>query len=169
MRRGEARRYFEDVVLNYEGTECLPWVGACSRGYGVLADKASSGRKQVEIGVLICERIHGPKPTPAHECRHSCGNGARKCVTKAHVSWALHKDNVADRRVHGTENIGEKNGGGRKLTSQQAREIFDATGYAKDIAARYPVSEAMVYRIKTKKAWRDVNANRAAGALRGRW
>lgn len=153
-KRGEVQRYFDDVVMAYEGNACFHWPYATSRGYAVMAARNRNGKKQCEVGVLICERIHGSKPTPKHEQRHTCGNGSSACVTKRHVEWSTHKDNIADRTTHGTENIGEKNGGGRKLTLAKAREIYHSSEPHKAIVSKHGVSYAMVWRIKKGIAWK---------------
>jgi hypothetical protein len=81
---GEAIRYFNDVVLPYDGDECLMWPYAKgSRGYGIVC---IDGIKRI-IGRLLCAECNGPPPTPKHEAAHSCGKGKEGCVTKRHLSW----------------------------------------------------------------------------------
>jgi len=99
---GDARRYFEEVILNYDGDECLPWpFSTADCGYGRIR---IGGRKQV-VSRAVCERVNGPPPTPAHEAAHSCGKGHEGCCTKRHLRWATRTENQAERVAHGTNHI----------------------------------------------------------------
>ena len=95
----QARRYLDEVVLTYEGDQCLLWpYGKDRYGYG----KIWNGRKKVGLHRLVCEITNGPAPTPKHEAAHSCGNGHLGCCTKRHLSWETHAENMADKIRHGT-------------------------------------------------------------------
>lgn len=96
---GEVQRYFREVVLPYEGTECLIWpFGCCPRGYGRLKYEG----RQIIASRLICEIVNGPPLTPELQAAHSCGKGHLGCVNPGHLSWKTPAANQADRIIHGT-------------------------------------------------------------------
>lgn len=149
--RGEAQRYFREVVLAYDGNDCLPWpYDRSTSGYGRLHHNG----KQRNVSRLVCEEFGGPPPTDRHEAAHSCGNGHLGCVTKRHLSWKTSAENSFDRVRHGTSGAGEKNTGA-KLTLAQVEEIRALVGHMKqqDIADRFGVSSSLICLIKNGKIW----------------
>ncbi len=148
---GEPPHYFRDVVLSYEGDECLKWPYAkSSSGYGKLW---VDGRLQV-VARLICERVNGPPPTPEHEAAHSCGNGHEGCVTKRHLSWKTPKENSTDQLVHGTRLRGSRQNGA-KLTEDHVREIRGLKGkmLQREIAVQFGISQRNISNIHAGKIW----------------
>lgn len=104
---GEPLRYLREVVLAFDGDECLIWPYArTSSGYGNLGIEDGNA----VVSRLVCERVYGPPPTPDHEAAHSCGRGHEGCVTQNHLSWKTATENQADRVAHGTVNSGQRNG-----------------------------------------------------------
>lgn len=96
---GEPLRYFLEVVLPYEGKNCLTWpYGRDSNGYGGLWVDGVSHRAHR----LACERVHGPAPRPDLEAAHSCGKGHEGCCNPNHLSWKTRAENENDKYVHGT-------------------------------------------------------------------
>lgn len=94
---GEARSFYETVALTYDGTDCLFWPFAKTKGgYANLSGEY--------VHRKICEEMHGPAPTPEHEAAHSCGKGKSGCVTKGHLDWKTHIENERDKFRHGTRN-----------------------------------------------------------------
>jgi len=149
--KGEALRYYREVVLTYDGTDCLTWPYDCSTsGYGRLHYNG----KQKNVSRLVCEESEGPPPTDHHEAAHSCGNGHLGCVAKRHLSWKTSAGNSSDRVKHGTSGAGEKNAGA-KLTEMDVAEIRRLLGTMKqqDIADRFGVSAALISKIKHKELW----------------
>jgi len=97
--RGGVKRYFQDVVLSYEGNECLIWPFARNaKGYGIMRGGI--------VSRIVCERANGPPPTPEHQAAHSCGKGHEACCTKRHLSWKTQTENNADKLIHGTSRRG---------------------------------------------------------------
>jgi len=139
-----AKRYFEDVVLPYDGDECLDWPHSKSPyGYGQLR----SGGKLLSVHRLACEAANGPAPSPKHDAAHSCGRGHFGCSTKRHLSWKTRKENFADKLAHGTH--------GFKLSAQQVLEIRSLTGTAKrsEIAHQYGIIPDYVRMIVNREVW----------------
>lgn len=90
---GEASSFYQEVVLQYDGYECLTWPYACNAdGYGMVWRDG----KLNNVHRLLCEAIHGPPPTPDHQAAHSCGNGGLGCSTKRHLSWKTRIQNKED-------------------------------------------------------------------------
>jgi hypothetical protein len=146
---GAAAAYFENVVMQFTGDDCLIWPFTRNNmGYGRLSDGYAH--------IKACERAHGPKPTSDHEVAHSCGNGHLGCVTKGHLSWKTHAENEADKLIHGTVARGERQGNA-KLTADQVAEIFELKIAGelsqRAIADKMGVSPALVCYILKGKLW----------------
>lgn len=151
--RGAARKFIENVVLHYEGDDCLIWPYATIRGYGTFH---ADGKKQI-VSRYVCERSKGSPPTPEHQAAHSCGNGNGGCVNQHHLSWKTQSGNQADRIIHGTSNRGERHGRA-KLTEHQVREIRTIGGSLPSdaIAAQFGVSERHIRAILARRTWTHV-------------
>lgn len=150
-RRGEPLRYFNEVVLVYEGNACLIWPYARhAKGYGQLR---IDGRTQT-VSRLVCERANGPPSMPKHEAAHSCGNGHLGCVNPNHLSWKTHAGNMAEMVEHGTSPKGERQGNA-KVTVPEVREILALKGVLlqREIAAKYGVSPRNVSNIHRGDSW----------------
>lgn len=97
-KKGAALRWLDEVALRHVGDECLtfPFYRAKS-GHGRL-----SGRNGPCLAhVYVAEKTLGPKPSPDHECCHSCGRGCDGCVSPHHLYWGTRAQNMADRKTHG--------------------------------------------------------------------
>lgn len=149
--RGDVQRFFRDVVLAYEGHDCLFWpFSKYTDGCG----KIQHGGRTQRVPRLVCEHVNGPPPTPKHQAAHSCGNGHLACVTRRHLSWKTGKENQADRLLHGTDAVGEKNAFA-KLTDADVRQIRALRGalFQREIAEQFGVSQSCVSLIHHGKTW----------------
>lgn len=152
--RGDPLRFIREVVLPYEGDECLMWpFSRTKKGYGRLE---VDGKHRTASG-YVCEQAHGKPPTPEHECAHACGKGHEGCVTPAHLSWKTQVDNQADKLVHGTLNQGERCGTA-KLTEADVKEIRAMQGLQplSAIADAFGVSKSAVHAIHQRKSWKFI-------------
>lgn len=150
--KGAAQRFFREVVLTYEGDECLTWPYDCSTsGYGRLHYDG----KQRNVSRVLCEAVHGHPPSPAHHAAHSCGRGHLGCVAKGHIDWKSPIANAADKIGHGTATKGEKNGSA-KLTLAQVEAIRSGphSQSQKTLAAQYGVSQTLISQIRLGKIWK---------------
>ena len=147
---GVALRYYHEVVLAYDGDDCLIWPHARNHGYGVLR---ADGRNH-HVHRLACEHVNGSPPTPKHEAAHLCGRGKQGCVTKGHLAWKTSAENNADRIVHGTSNRGERCGSA-KLTEADVREIraLEGTMFQREIGERYGITYSAVNDIFHRRTW----------------
>jgi hypothetical protein len=149
-RRGEAIAFYQNIVLSYEGDECLIWPFTKSRqGYGWVF---INGRGR-EVHRAACEEIHGPPPTPLHEAAHSCGNGHLACCALKHLRWATQIENQRDKFLHGTVARGEKQGSS-KLTESDVRKIRQLRGLSRaKIAELFGVHPVTIIRIQNRTRW----------------
>lgn len=145
---GEPIQHLQNVVMRYAGGECLAWP------YG----KDPSGRAQIYIdgkqrvlARVVCAEEHGPAPTSEHEAAHSCGNAW--CINRAHLDWKTHRENEADKLLHGTVIRGARHWN-VKLSEESVIAIRDAKGVtASELSERFGVSRRAIYDIITGKRW----------------
>lgn len=145
--------------------ERIDAMGRVQQGRMKSAPIGSHGYPFVSLGLAgkaTCELVHrlvllafvGPAP-PAHECRHLDGNRSN-CVL-ANLRWGTRFENCADKLLHGTENIGERNGTA-KLTVTAVRDIREryARGGVsqKAIAADYGVSQPVIGKVVRGITWK---------------
>lgn len=149
---GKAAKFFDEVVLKYDGADCLIWPFSKSRG----------GRAQINVGGrpqyvqrLACQFVHGDPPSQAHQAAHSCGNGHLSCVNPRHIRWATPIENAADKEAHGTVPRGEKHKNAR-LTEGDVRAIKIALQNMgiSEVAKKWGVSRGAIAAIKRGENWR---------------
>lgn len=148
--KGDPLKFLLEVAIPYDGPACLEWPYTATEG----KSRINIGGKLLSASRMVCEKVHGPAPSPRHHAAHSCGNGHRRCVTPAHLSWKMPKDNNADKIEHGTQPFGEKHANS-KLTEAQVHEIRRLRGKmsGRDIAKRFAVANSLVSAIQLRKAW----------------
>ncbi len=141
----EILKYYEEVVLTYEGDECLFWPFHRVAGYGRMNKQG--------VHRLVCEVMYGPAPTPKHHAAHSCGKGYLGCVAKKHLRWATVKENHADKFGHGTLNWGERSPRA-KLTAEQIRDIRSRPDCPRQqLATEYGIRKSYVSDIRYRRVW----------------
>lgn len=146
--------YFDTVIRNYAGDDCLPWkMTRTGDGYGQLW---RDGRHQY-VHRLACEARNGPPPTSKHEAAHSCGNGHLGCVNPKHLSWKTRAENAADTKVHGTASLGERHGCAI-LSERDVRLVRRLASFsASEVAAEFGVSKSTILHIRQGRKWGHVN------------
>lgn len=148
---GDPMRFIEEVALRHTGNECVNWpYGKKETGYACVwldGQMRSASR-------YVCELVNGPPPTPEHQAAHSCGKGHEACIAPNHLSWKTPEGNNADKYLHGTANLGERNGQS-KITEQQAREIISLKGSMtqKEIGNRFGIARSTVREIHAGLIW----------------
>jgi hypothetical protein len=148
---GAAQKFFREVVLTYDGDECLIWpFASTSAGY---AQVTHNGKLKI-ASRAVCEEVYGPAPSPTHQAAHSCGKGDCGCVTKRHLSWKTPEANCADKVEHGTILRGETHPNAR-LTRLDIATIRSQRGKVRqaDIAERFGISRSYVSEIQSGHAW----------------
>lgn len=154
---GEVIKFFENVVLTYEGEECLFWL--YSRYENGYAQMKANGKTAI-VSRRVCEEINGPPPTDEHVAAHECGKGHLGCVSPRHLNWKTRVENEEDKLLHGTAPRGERCGAA-KITEEQAREILSLRGVEKQnaIARRFGISRQAIYKIHNGKNWFWLSSN----------
>ena len=86
---------------------------------------------------------------------HTCDN--KKCINPLHLKEGTFKKNSEDMVMKNRQAKGEKNGGGKKLTTIKVREIKKLIPILslQKIADKYNVSKKMILYIKQGKKWKD--------------
>jgi hypothetical protein len=137
---------------SHECDDCLIWPFAIGAdGYGRVHRPKGS---LTTASNLMCEMVHGPKPSQKHEAAHSCGMGNTGCVNPRHVYWATPKENHADKIKHGTTNRGEQQGASR-LTEDDIRQIRSRSGTESQLslAREFQVDPSHISKIVNRQAW----------------
>ena len=146
--RGWALAWLE-TNKDFCGNDCLIWPFAKDRhGYGQIRYE---GKPQY-VSRIICTHRHGPPPTLKHQTAHSCGNGHLGCVNGEHLRWATRAENEADKLMHGTHQLGERNPSA-KLTEVDVAIIRKWHGTQREIARQYNIDQSTVSFIQNRKSW----------------
>lgn len=141
---------FINEIIESTSNDCIIWPFARkNNGYAVLTFGSRTTASR-----YVCERVNGAPPTPEHEAAHSCGNGHLGCINPNHLSWKTPKENKADELVHGTRNLGERNGSS-KLTVAAVEWIrFHAGKFSADyMAERLSVDIRTIKDVLEGKTW----------------
>lgn len=144
---GEAREYYLEAVMLYEGKDCLIWPFARDeKGYARLGSEY--------VSRLLCDEVYGEAPTPDHQAAHSCGKGHEGCVAKGHLSWKTRAENQADRIAHDTHKRGERSHLA-KLKQNDVLAIRSLKGREpmRSVAKRYGVSRSTVCGVMNGNSW----------------
>lgn len=149
---GEPLRFLREVVIPYEGDDCLPWPFSRIRsGYGNMLFQ---GRMQI-VPRIVCAVFCGPAPTPKHQAAHSCGRGHAGCVNPRHIRWATPLENASDKFRHGTALHGANHPSAR-LAEADVRRIRQLgrwrQGY-KEIADQFGITDGHVANIVARRVW----------------
>lgn len=104
---------------------------------------------------VICEIFHGPRPTPRHQVRHLDGNIHNNSAFN--LAWGTAIENAADKKRHGTDSAGERNG-----MAKLSRQAVDAMRqrYAesrlsfKRLGAEFGVSTMTAFRAVRGQSWK---------------
>jgi hypothetical protein len=77
------------------------------RGYLQITIRHNGKTLYRYIHQLVLAVFVGPRPSPEHEARHLDGNLLNNAV--GNLRWGTKQDNAADKRLHGTDPVGERN------------------------------------------------------------
>lgn len=127
-------------------------------GYPQIRLSKANNPKTSNIHRLVCEAFHGPPPSPEHEVAHL--DGARTNNRADNLKWKTVAENAADRKVHGTERMGEEIAHLAKLTAEKVREIRakhspPIVGYG-CLAREYGVSRTAIMQIIKRRHWKHI-------------
>lgn len=124
-------------------------------GYPAIRLSLDGSPKDILIHSAVCSAFHGARPD-GFEAAHL--DGFKENCASSNLAWKRPVDNTADKWAHGTMLCGERHGRS-KLSSDQIREIRQATGTQAEIAARYGIAQGHVSRIKNSVKWKHLGPN----------
>lgn len=133
--------------VGFAGDECLLWpyrTVPAGHGMAVIAGV------QKRASRWMCILAHGEPSNLKLESAHSCGNAT--CVNPRHLRWATSKENYADRKLHGTDNKGERNGK-TTLTASDIAEIREAPPHLAPLMEKFGVSKGCISKIRSRSRW----------------
>lgn len=147
-----AAKSFMETASTHVGDDCLVWPFP-DNGNG-YPQGWYNGRK-ISAHRMVCILAHGEPPGQRMQAAHSCGN--RMCVNPRHLRWATAKENIADKRVHGTQRCGAQSWNA-KLTDEAVRQIRQMAGTTScgEIGKKYGVSASTIQEVVARKTWRHV-------------
>jgi hypothetical protein len=133
---------------------CWPWTGRIGdNGYGLF----KVGTRMIGTH-RVAYRLGKRQPGSLYVL-HRCDN--KPCCNPKHLFRGTQRININDYVAKGFgsnmghEQVGEKNGNAR-LTEDDVRAIRASKDIQRIIAARFGISQVMVSRIQTRKAWSHV-------------
>lgn len=142
--------------------ECWLWNGALSEGYGSIGlGHRTAGTARTHR--LVLEEKIGRKLAKGEDTRHACHN--RACNNPAHLSPGSRADNMHDAMLAGRTNRGRSVCAGEKHPNARltANDVYDIRQLwycgeytCRQLAARFSVDIAHIWRVATGKGWRSV-------------
>lgn len=159
--------WLKRVATRRPETGCWLWNGCLSGGYGQLSLRGVT----TYAHHASYEHFNGPRGDL--QVLHRCDTPA--CINPDHLFLGTNLDNRLDsvakrRHAHGERHgartkpeclaRGERNGQA-KLTSDAAKQICEASGTHKVIAARFGVDKSLVSQIKRGLIWGHVTGRAA--------
>ena len=133
-------------------------------GYRIVRVFSNYREKWRHVHALILAAFVGPRPR-GMVSRHLDGNKDNNAI--ANLCYGTQAENMQDRRLHGRDPIGERNGRA-VLTREQAEEIryLVASGHSHSkVAARFGVCKGAVTDIVKGRNWRFASGPRAQTGL----
>lgn len=154
-RSSYAHRYLDfwdrfDLKVAKKDSGCFEWTSALSNnGYGVFW---VGGGKSKFAHRLAYERAFGSCDGVV---MHLCNN--KRCVNPEHLLLGTHKENVQMAAKDGLMPKGERNGGGKKLTEENVREILrDRHIGCWRMSKKHGVSSQTVKAIRRRAIWKHI-------------
>jgi hypothetical protein len=136
--------------LNIRGMQISPFKNA--RGYLRVSLRDSGARSKRTVHSLVLEAFIGPRPG-GMQSRHLNGNKADN--RPENLTWGTAKQNIADKRAHGTQPLGSECVSA-KLDERDVIEIRrrNAGGEAAaSIVMDFPVALSTVCRVINRDTW----------------
>jgi hypothetical protein len=111
-------------------------------------------RRDLVHRVILLSFI-GPCPTGL-QCRH--GNGKRNDNRLDNLSWGTQSENEIDKRLHGTAQIGERNGMARLQDADVIliRQLYESGHRVGELARMFDETHPTISRIIARKTYKHV-------------
>lgn len=156
--QGRVRSVNRMIVRNgkpaaLSGKLLSPWMATGGYNYVSLYDSPTGKRRNAKVARLVLEAFSGTCPA-GMECCHNDGNVGND--NASNLRWDTHKNNIADKKEHGTHRFGEEINFA-KLTEEQVSGIVDllknSNISAAEIANRFNVCHQTVSCINLGSCW----------------
>lgn len=150
--RGELLRWLKSAV-GEDTDSCVDWpFRSLTRGYPVMNYRG----KRWRVAHVVLDLTAQSLPVwPMTVARHLCGN--QLCVNPRHLKVGTQLENIADKRTHGTEPLGEQRSNA-KLSLEAVREIRSTPhrrGSDTAFARRFGVSSSAIHQARVGKSWKS--------------
>lgn len=124
-------------------------------GYKMARVTDGISEKRLSVAALVLESFVGPKPTDKHEVRHLDGNRQNNALSN--LRWGTSKENYADKRRHGTDQIGSRNGQS-KLTETDVLQVRTmlSTVTQRAVAKWFGVSQRAINFVSVGQHWKHI-------------
>lgn len=130
-----------------------PLVGGVDKnGYRRVVMCTNGRRVYARVATLVCEAFHGPRPRGA-VVRHL--DGSRMNDSASNLAWGSQRQNIADKKKHGTICQGEKHPRA-KLRRADVLAIRRTDEPVAVLAEMYGVSKATISAIRTRRTWKHI-------------
>lgn len=154
--RSEARMVVRPAGNNYwtEAKIMRPSHGARSQ-YPIVRLAKNGSAKTAYVHHLVLDAFAGSRPEGCEAC-HCDGN--RKNNASSNLRWDTRKGNFADKKLHGTDPIGDRHPMA-KLSHQQvcSMRIRKQQGASVDaLAIEFNVSRTAAHRASTGRSWSHI-------------
>lgn len=136
--------------------DCVIWPFRISMyGYPILSWRGKSYR----ANRVVCRLAHGKPESVQMHAAHSCGNSS--CVNPSHIRWATAKENISDKRDHGTHFLGARvhNAILDEADVLQILKKLKAGETCASIGREFGVSRAAISKIKSGKNWGHISGD----------
>lgn len=143
--------WLETFSIPEPNSGCWLWLGATSRGYGIVVLPRSQKRKNRNLLAhrLSYQDFVGPIP-PGMGVLHHCDNPS--CVNPQHLYCGTHRDNGRDALRRGRlRPTGKK----PKLTPHDVAAILSSKEGTVSLAKKYGVHRHTIQLVRSKKTWQE--------------
>jgi len=124
-------------------------------GYKVVTLCKHSSMKSFCVHVLVARAFIGEKPIGTEVCH---GNGDRKDNRAENLRYATRKENIADQKIHGTSNCGERHYAS-KLSASDVDHIRSSSLSGNALAKMLGVSQATISRVRSGQRWKEASSH----------
>lgn len=144
---------------NGRSKQTRPWhrlSGSISDGYRYVNLCRGGRTTRTRVNVLILTAFRGPRPAGMQSRHFPDQNRANNAL--CNLQWATPRQNCADKVVHGTRQVGEKNGR-HKITAADVLDIRkrrDAGESFSFIGASIGISKEQTIRIFYRRQWKHI-------------
>lgn len=148
---------FIGFALQADTNDCIDWPWLADDRRHPKIERVKNGRKPIYlVHRHVCIAAHGSPPFDRAEATHRCGRAC--CINPKHLRWATHKQNMEDKKVHGTQQRGEACPAS-KLTERDVREIRRTAKHWRigALAKRYGVLEGAIADVIHRRTWSHID------------